>query len=330
MILVLDIASSIEFWRQRYPRTRVPSTALPNISGDCACRARAIRELLPAWVDEDFLAPTGGIFHALSFEAGAANRFRGIHVHAWSGSVPEGAFYRLKDHVYVESPEFMFLHAATVLEQAQLIAFGDELCGLYSFDAKAKRGSVKRKVPLTTKSKIEQLLSKAIGCIGRKQALQALPFVIEGSASPMETFDQMTMCLPYRRGGYGLWLPQMNYEVVLSAAAARIARRNKCYLDMGYPNFHLDVEHHGKYDHDDEADKASDRARVNGLKEMGYEVVELTSDQVFDLFAYETIIKRLAGIMGKRLNTRHLGATPKRQELRKALCEWNDSSGRIR
>ena len=115
----------------------------------------------------------------------------------------------------------------------------------------------------------------------------------------------------------------------MSSRAARIAKRKKCYLDMGYSKYALDVEHHGKLDHSTDEEKDSDRDRVNGLKEMGLEVIELTSNEVGDLFVYEYIIQRIAGIMGKRLRKDKLGATPERLKLRRELSEWNHSSGAI-
>lgn len=251
-------------------------------------------------------------------------------MHAWSDPLPEGSFYQLNESVFVESPAFMFLHAATVLEPPKLIAFGDELCGLYSFDKFEERGFRKRKQPLVTKAQIESFLERAQGCRGVKDAVKALSYVVERSASPMETFDEMTMCLPCRRGGYAMYVPVMNQRIELSPRAARVARRNKCFLDMGYLEHNLDVEHHGKLDHSSDEERESDRERVAGLREMGIEVIELTYREVDDLVAYEIIVQRIAKIIGKRLRPADLGPTPARLELRKALFDWNKSSGRIR
>ena len=99
---------------------------------------------------------------------------------------------------------------------------------------------------------------------------------------------------------------------------------------MSYKDYPLDIEHHGKLDHSSDAEKESDFARVSGLKEMGYEVIELTYAQVADLFAYEYIIQRIARLLGKRIRKYALGATPARIRLRREVREWNSSSGRIR
>lgn len=285
--------------------------------------------MLPNWVDEAFLVPTGGVFHVLDVGGSHGRSLGSLVVHKYGGPIPEGAFYRYGD-MLIESPAFMFLNAAAILDTPRLIAFGDELCGRYSFDAREERGFRKRKAPLTDKQVIGNFLLQAGGCWGHDKALRALPFVVEGSASPMETFDEMTMCLPYRYGGYGIYQPTMNLRVDLTPRAMRIAKQRKCYLDMGYEKAKLDVEHHGKLDHSSNEDKADDRARVNALKDMKFEVVELTAEQVGDLFAYECIIERIANRVGKRLCKNQLGATPERLALRKALYEWNRSSGRIR
>ena len=266
----------------------------------------------------------------LVFDAAEKRESQTHKTHVWSGPLPEGAFYELLPNIFIESPEFMFLQAASILDFETLIAFGDELCGYYSFDEREERGFRKRSTPLTSAEKVLQFLLKADGCKGALTARKALKYVVDHSASPMETLDEMTMCLPCRYGGYGLPTATMNQKVTLTPRAARIANRNECYLDMGYLEWNLDVEHHGKYDHSDDNEKASDRARVNGLKEMGIEVVELTKDQVNELFAYEYIIERIARLLHKRIKTDCKGATPARLKLRKALFEWNASSGRIR
>ena len=252
-----------------------------------------------------------------------------LDVREWNGFVPEGSFYRLGNNVCIESLGFMFLRAASMLDFPLLVAFGDELCGRYSFDATEERGFRKRTVPLATKESLGAFLSQSRGCRGRERALAALRHVVDGSASPMETFDEMTMCLPYRCGGYGLPQPAMNACIELSDKAAHIAKRGKCYLDMAYIEFWRDVEHHGKYDHSSEAEIAADRARVNALREMGFEVIELDAEQVGDLFTYEYIIGSIVKAVGKRIRKEACGATPERIVLRRALYDWNQSSGRI-
>lgn len=325
---MFDIASSVEFWRKRYPLDRVPRGSSLRLPKQCAHTKADVWSLTPDH-EVSSLAYYGKL-HVLVFDASEKRETQTYKTHVWSGPLPEGAFYELHPGVFIESPELMFLQAASILDFETLIAFGDELCGYYSFDDREERGFRKRSVSLTSTERIAQFLTKVDGCKGVYCARKALKYVVDHSASPMETFDEMTMCLPCRYGGYGFPTATMNQQVPLTTRAARIANRNKCFLDMGYLEHNLDIEHHGKYDHSNDDERASDRARVNGLKDMGIEVVELTKDQVNDLVAYEYIIERIARLLHKRIKKDCKGATPARLKLRKALFEWNASSGRIR
>lgn len=286
-------------------------------------------ELMPEWIGDELLDELDGVFHMLSFDLNQRRRSSARIVRAWSGPIPEGSFHQLNDDVIVMSPACMFLQAATKLDPFSLIAFGDELCGLYSFDAREPRGFRKRSAPLSTKAQIGDYIAKAGGCRGRRKAATALQYVVERSASPMETFDEMTMCLPYRLGGYGIREFEMNHCVPLTPKAARIAKRAKCYADMFLSGINLDIEHHGKLDHCGSEEMERDRARVNALKEMGLEVIELTAGQVGDLFAYEAIIQRIARLDGKRIDKEKLGATSERLELRRNVYRWNESNGSL-
>jgi len=289
----------------------------------------AINELAPSWA-WDFAEYRNQPIDVLVFDNAKRQKSQARKAYAWIGAVPEGSFYELRPGVLIESPEFMFLRAASLMGFERLVAFGDELCGLYSFDEEQKRGFRKREVPLTTKDRLGRYLEKAEGCWGKKTAVRALRYIVERSASPMESFDVMTMCLPYKLGGYHIPQLAMNAKVPLTPRAARIARRKNCYLDMGNVEKHVDIEHHGRLDHSSDEDKESDRDRVNGLKEMGFEVIELTSKEVGDLFVYECIIERIAKLLGKKLDKSKFGPTPARLKLRKELTLWNSSSGQIR
>ena len=330
MHLVLDITASAEFWRRIYPGNRAPKATFAAPPESCATTLEEIVPLIPSWMTGEFLKPIGGRLHVLSLSETTLRGSKSHTVHIWSGAVPEGSFYYLKNNVCVLAPSFMFLIAATLLSDVQLIAFGCELCGFYGFDESDKRGFRQREAPLLTVEKLRHYLANAKGCRGHRKAVAALPHIVENSASPMETFDVMALCLPCRLGGYGLEKPLMNYEVPLNNRAARIAKRHKCFLDMGYVEIGLDIEHQGKLDHSSPEDKASDRARVNALKEMGFEVIELTKDQVDDLYAFEYIVQRIAGLLGKRIRKANLGATTARLAFRRDVTAWNQSSGRLR
>ena len=332
MILVLDDNISQDFWRLVYPPTKSPGTkglVPPGLLKDerWACNEIDVNRMAPRWADEQFLSFGAAKLSCLVPEA----RFqRESHSHVtrlWSGPLPPDSLYDLGNNVYVPSPAFTFLLMATKTSLAELVAYGMELCGLYAFDAQQARGIRKRAVPLLECSQLASYIDSARGLPGFKRSSNAVRFMADRSASPMETLVEMLFCLPYRLGGYCLPKPSMNFEVPLAQHTRIIAQRSKCYADLCYPKISLDVEYHGEYDHEGRDDFDSDRARINALRILGYEVIELTSEQVGSLRAFEEIVAYIASRLGKRLVLGNLGPTQERISLREALYSWNHRYG---
>ena len=330
MDLVFDIASSMQFWRTRYPESYALKPSESSPPEHPTAISSEVWRLAPTWVDGFFLEPIGGKFHIMSFDRNMRKQTTDMVVHTWSQNLAKGSFYELKPHVHIAAPEFIFLASANILGMRQLIALGDELCGLYGFDMHAERGLRKREVPLTNKKRMSEYLSRASDCRGAAKALQALRFVVERSGSPMETFDVMAICLPCHLGGYALRQPEMNRSIKLSPAARTIYHAKECAPDLGWFDIGLAVEHLGEYDHSGAEKALSDRARVNALKEMDFHVIELTGTQVYDLDAFETIILMIAKMLGKRVYKRDCGATDARLALHREIKAWNKSYGNIR
>ena len=86
--------------------------------------------------------------------------------------------------------------------------------------------------------------------------------------------------------------------------------------------------HQGEHDHSSDVGYNADRARINALKEMGFDVIEVTSGQVGDLMAFEALVMRIARATGKRVDASKLGPIPSRLELRRELFSWNRAGGR--
>ena len=288
-----------------------------------ASNKREVWTQAPSWLNAGFLARCGGRLDSIVFDKNQTRLSKTHRARQLTTAIPENAFYDLGGGVMIPSPAFTFVRIASVLSVIELIAYGDELCGHYVFDERAERGMRQREIPLTDISQLESMVASAHGARGRSNALAALPHIVAHSASPMETMDEMLLCLPYRLGGYGIYKPTMNYFVEFSAEARTIAGKSFCYCDLCWPKYFLGCEHQGLFDHAQAKAYASDRARVNGPKAQGYEILELTNGQVSDLKAFEEIALYLARRLEKRVRRQELGATSERLELRKTLYGWN-------
>ena len=293
-----------------------------------ASTAEDVWGLAPAWVTPRFLKPENGVLHVLAFEHKCRGGSKTHAMHVCTSELPEGSLYALRDGVYVCSPEFVFLQLAQTLDLIQLIAYGFELCGLYAFDEYAERGMVQRSVSLVTLAQLTRFVENANGMRGRKRALEALRFIQENSASPMETVCALLLSLPYRFGGYSLPKLVLNLQIDVPRSLRPLCPKGYVRADLRVPGTLLVLEYLGEFDHSGRNSMQADRGRVAALREMGYEVVELTSMQVWNLEAFEIIAKRTSKAFGKRIRSGELGATAARVRLANILRSWNDSSGR--
>lgn len=147
MKLILATHTSLEFWRRIYPSNRTPLNPVAIPEDEVARSKHEVLSLAPRWLTPDFLNQTDGLLHAMVFSHEGRRKSDRHITHTWSKRIPKAPLFNLGDDTFVMSPEFTFLSAATLLEPIPLIALGDELCGLYSFDAASARGFRERKVP---------------------------------------------------------------------------------------------------------------------------------------------------------------------------------------
>ena len=332
--------SALDFWRKTYPLNKAPNVRdckMPQ--GQAITAEEEVWSFVPPIITAELLRPENGVLHILAQNTRDRRETNTHRCHLWQGDFPVGSFYQLSNEAYVASPPFVFLQMAQQLTLTQLIALGDELCGFYSFDESARFGIRQREVPLVTIEDLEEFIAQARaatskqsrGTYGICKAERALEYIVERSASPRETALALFLALPYRLGGYGFPKPEMNVEIPLTPEATAIAGRGCKTLRADLlMRAHFILEYNGNKPHSGEAAGLSDRARINALELMGYEVMELTHEQLDKQGSFEIIVKHLAKKLGKRLDPHKLGPLPKRMNLRNEVFSWNSASGRVR
>ena len=177
--------------------------------------------------------------------------------------------------------------------------------------------SLIRRSPITRVSDILKYLEQFNGMRGVKRARQALRFVVDGSASPMETFLVMMLCLPSSLGGYGLPFPKMNALFKTEKVDVSHFQHRSC--DLFWPEFSLAVEydsdafHLGKEKHDE------DLKRLTTLGLMNLRVESLSRAQVLDAREFDRAVCLIAKHMGKRLRFSGSDYMMRRYRLRRDL-----------
>jgi len=243
--------------------------------------------------------------------------------HVFSGDPPVGCFMDAKDGLKVSSPEFCFLQMAGYLPLAGLVELGYEFCGTYSMpiegDAEVPARGFYHRGPLTSMKKISAFIARMPDFRGRKKAARALRYLLDGSASPMETKLAMFLVLPYKLGGFGLPAPELNARVVPSKTAGKSSNKVFYVCDLFWQDHNLAVEYDSDQFHTGSEHIADDSRKRNALASMGVTVITVTTRQLYDSREFEKAAHVIANRLGKRLAYKNPGFAAAHRELRDQL-----------
>jgi len=237
------------------------------------------------------------------------NRFhtKGKKVYACKASLPTNAVLS-QDGLKVASPELLFLEFARKLNIHRLILLGLQLCA-------HKPGQPSDAI--TTKQKLEIFLAKTSGHWGHQNAMRAVKYVENGSASIMESIAYMILTLPHALGGYGLDGAVFNHEIrLLSDAKARL-EQERCFIDLYYKHKKVGVEYESYAYHSKPSEIGKDAVRSAILQRKGICMLHLNTIQLYDKDACRDFAYNLASRLGKRISIR----TEKFEEMHAHLRE---------
>ncbi len=219
--------------------------------------------------------------------------------------LPKGSFVQFSKGLNVSSPELCYVQMARQLSLVELISLGYELCGTYRIenDREDKRG-FKDDVALTSVAKLIAYCDSASGLKGKNRARQALRYVAEGSASPMETILTILLTLPYRFGGYGFSMPCLNYPIYLSQKDRKVVQNPNYYCDLYWPKKKIDIEYDSDSYHAAAEKLTKDADRRTDLSSMGITVITVTRAQVTNILKLRRLAKLLGKVMKKELKNK--------------------------
>lgn len=315
MTLCLCNISTVEYLRS--------ARVLPR----AVMRSLSVERFAPCASDVELLARGGFAclsmpVHLLVPRASDRRRLKRATCHACSEALVPGSILRIARDVCSASPELCFLHLASSLTLPRLVRLGFELCGSYRLSASNPAGFVKGD-PLTSVAELGRFLEAAGSARGAVLAKRALGYVLDGSASPMETILVMLLCLPPRWGGYGLPAPRMNARVDVTKRARMASARGYYVCDLLWPAQNVAVEYDSDAYHTGAERIASDASRRNALSYLGIAVVTVTRAQVLDCGGMDKTARAIAKLLGKRLRFDDRTWKPARLALRRELLSFS-------
>ena len=238
--------------------------------------------------------------------------------HYYPKPLADGSFCQIGHNVYVASPELTLVQMATMLSDVEVLELCLEFCSGYTINPDAERGFDDRPA-LTTRKRLLAYVEKMGGHRGVGQIKPILPYVIDDSASPMETAVLMLLCLPSRKGGYQLPLPKHNVEIPITGRARSHTGRKHLVCDLYWERFHLDVECDSTANHSSKQQLGIDSDRRIILDAMQYHYVGITRWQLEDSGRFLDAVQAIRRIMGFKLRKTAPHIEQKRERLRSFL-----------
>ena len=281
-----------------------------------------------------------------------------FHSRLLSQEPPPGSFRQTEHGFDVTSPEFTLLNLATQVSRNQLLMACYEMCSSFAVfepyeraqqqldeaislklippncgwervkDTKGTGTNLRKHTPLITAADIAAFSKQAAGLRGVKQLRWAAERMTGQTASPFEVQTSMLVSLPRDEGGLGIDIAN-NARIPLSEAARSLYDKTCCYADVLIESvtdsMGVILECQGRSAHDSEAASLSDAERTTALTSMGYDVIQITYEQIKDKKSFDN----LAELIHKKAGLPYIQKTKQeraaedtlRQEL---LVDWDN------
>ena len=243
--------------------------------------------------------------------------------HYIKGDLPFGALMETDYGFAVTSPAATLLTLSRSISRTQLLMAAYELAGDFAvfnpceraetqLSEAIRRGYLRpgfgwrrvtnvdgegtnlwRRSPLVTAEELLAFCDEVPGFHGVKNLRWAAAQLTGVTSSPFEVQASMLLSLPRSTGGEGLSIKN-NQRIRLSPTARRIYSHDSCYADIlveGQSNGPgVIIECQGRSVHASEAAALSDSNRTTALMSMGYEVILLTYDQLYDVKSFDAVL----------------------------------------
>lgn len=282
MTIVLSHISALEYWQKprSVPHVNKQATHVKKLITE----KPALQSVLPTC-----LLGVSQPFHALVSEETFRLRNKHLNTHTWKHPLYKGDVFHAGQDVFVSSPELCFMQLASSLSLPELIKVGFELCGYYDG----------LRQPHTSVARLNSFVIKHKGAPGTKKALKALPYIIDNSASPMETKLAMLLTLPFKMGGYNFAKPLLN-ERIKKGTEDGSTLGKYYYVDLLWPDHRVVLEYDSNEHHATIEGHVRDSIREVELTLLGYDVTSAVSSHVTTALG----TKNLAILLAKKLNRR--------------------------
>ena len=243
-----------------------------------------------------------------------------LRYHVQTANLPPHALCPVHSGIHVVSPEVCLVQMCATRSMAEAFEIGMELCGTYALRPSSIEDEATRDYTLVNAARLQGHVGSWKGLWGLATARDVANYLVNGSASPMETKLYLLLCLPQKYGGYNLVRPELNPSLEVPPAVREVLRQDTIKPDMLWRKEKVVVEYDGGY-HDDDRQAARDALRKSVLESMGYTVFTFKKWHVYNPLVFDEMAKTLAGKLGKRIRPLTVKQSLARDSLREQLLK---------
>lgn len=220
--------------------------------------------------------------------------------HLQRAKLPINTLCPLYSGIHVASPELCLVQMCATRTFVEALEIGMELCGTYALRPEGIEDSAVRSYTLINAATFAKHVNAWKDLHGLAAARRAARYLLNGSASPMETKLYLLLCLPQKYGGYNLGKPEFNVDVEVPQQMRKSLKQKVVRPDLFWRNEKVVVEYDGAY-HDDKRQAARDALRKSVFESMGYTVYTFKRWHVYDNAVFAEMVESMASKLGKRI-----------------------------
>ena len=326
-MVLLNNRSAIEAWGRGFARGAKPWDDDGTIM--CVYEVRALNDarlLLP---------PVSTPISIATQSPRNRNRSARWQCQVWSKPFPPHSLWKLAEpNILISAPWFCYLQMASKLNLADAIRLGMELCGTHStlpfspsitfngtLTAEEIRNGCAKTPPITN---ARQLRAGLAMLPNHKSAMAviAAQYVLDGSRSPAESRLYIILCLPTKRGGYGLIKPELNVKIPLPKHLQDICGSPYYIADFYYPHHGLVVEYEGHYHWEGNA-RMDDNVRDLIFRELGITVIRIGKKQLENPALLDLQVREISRRLGIKYHEPTDYVLKARAKLLKDVLNWS-------
>lgn len=256
-------------------------------------------------------------YHVSAFSRSAKRTLKDARCHFVAPSARAASYVQLAPGLYAPAPALAYLQTCRGNGLLRAIATGARLCSTF-VSAEGQEDAVNRPAPLSIKD-VEEATRVHGDVPGCAVARRALPWLLEGAASPREIALGLLMSLPNHLGGYAFPKPQLNYRIELNATGSPLARKGFYVADACWSDARLILEYDSDKWHLTSEQLREDAVKRMALEAMGYRVITVGRLQMNDPAEMDRVALAVARSLGGPVRFRVADFKEKQALLRKEL-----------